>query len=126
MLRAWLVLCLLGLAASASAQTAVQATSKVGWAQVANSLTVANGYRYDALIDALPATSLSGVVCTGTASPFACTASFPATTPGVHAITLTATDTSVTPPLTSAASAPPISVRLVIAPSAPSGVTAIP
>jgi hypothetical protein len=111
---------------SVLAQTPVTGASKLAWTQAASSLAVANGYRYDAVIDTLPSVALLAVTCTGAASPYSCTGNFPAATPGVtHTITLATTDVSVTPALSSGPTAA-ISFRFVIAPATPSTLTIIP
>ena len=112
------------LSQTVTAQVAATNTSKLGWTQAAPTLAIANGYRYDVVVDALPFVSLTGVVCTGS-SPFACTGNFPAATPGTHTLTLATTDASVTPALSSVPTAP-LSFRLVVAPAMPVGLTVIP
>lgn len=70
-----------------------QATSanRLGWDQAAPTLAEANAYTYRQYPDgATTGTVLTGVVCTGTTSPFLCGVPFPAFTPGAHSIQLTA------------------------------------
>ena len=66
-------------------------TSKLGWLQDAPSLTEAQTYTYRYYPDSVTTgTVLTSVVCTGTASPFSCSAQFPTFTNGNHRITITA------------------------------------
>ncbi len=66
-------------------------TSRLGWLQNASSLAEAQAYTYRYYPDNITTgTVLASVVCTGTASPFSCSASFPTFTNGNHRITLTA------------------------------------
>lgn len=69
----------------------VIATDRIGWDQIAPSLADAQGYTYRYYPDAVTTgTILTPVVCSGTTSPFVCSAAFPAFTPGAHTLTLTA------------------------------------
>lgn len=66
-------------------------TSRLGWDQDAPTLADAQAYTYKYYADgSTTGIVLSGVTCTGTASPFVCSAPFPAFTPGNHRITLAA------------------------------------
>jgi hypothetical protein len=68
-------------------------TSKLVWDQIAPDLVTANSYIYKYYPDSsLTGTSLNPIVCTGTASPFTCSVSYPAFTPGNHTLTVTASN----------------------------------
>lgn len=72
------------------AQTAVP-TSRLGWDQAAVTPAEASGYTYRYYPDgAVGGTTVSSVACTGVSSPFNCSISFPAFTPGSHTLQLTA------------------------------------
>ena len=73
----------------ASAQPATS-KSKLLWDQDAIDLITANSNIYKIIKDTSPPEVLSDVVCTGSTSPFVCSVSFPAFTPGSHSITITA------------------------------------
>lgn len=93
----WRVLCLLALmfcvsVISVHAQPAT-GSSKLAWDQAAPDLATAEGYGYRYYSDGQPmAVILAGVTCVGTASPFTCSAPFPAYPPGPHTIQLTASN----------------------------------
>jgi hypothetical protein len=81
------------LAGSASAQTPVVPGDKIGWDQQAGSLAEAAGYSYLLQVDALTPTVVApaAVTCTGAASPYLCTTTFPAATPGAsHSVKVAA------------------------------------
>lgn len=83
LLPLWLVL---SLPASSAAQTA-NPSSRLAWDQVAATLTDATGYLYEATFDGGAVLPLSGVTCTGAASPFTCSVGFPLTFPsGAHMV----------------------------------------
>lgn len=79
-----------------NAQVTVPLGSKLLWDQPASTLAVANALNYRPYLDAAtnPGSNLTGVVCTGTSSPFSCSANFPAATPGNHTIAIDAFDGS--------------------------------
>lgn len=82
----------LWLPASSQAQTATPA-SRLAWDQVAPSLAEASSYVYEATYDGGALVVLTGVVCTGAASPFVCSAGFPATFPsGAHMVQVRTVD----------------------------------
>lgn len=82
----------LWLPASSQAQTATQA-SRLAWDQVAPSLAEASSYLYEATYDGSALVVLTGVTCTGAASPFTCSAGFPATFPsGAHMVQVRTVD----------------------------------
>ena len=68
-------------------------TSKLLFDQPSPTLAEANGYTYRYYEGAI-GIILTPVICTGTTSPFTCSASFPAFTPGSHTIQLTASNTA--------------------------------
>lgn len=109
----------------ASAQTATP-TSRLAWDQVAPSQAAAQGYVYEGAFDGGAPQSLTAT-CTGTASPFACVASFPALTPGPHSVRLRAVDTTTVPGtrLESSLSAA-FAFTLVALPDAPSNLRITP
>lgn len=78
-----------------SSLLSAQATpaSKLVWDQSAPTLVDANSYTYKYYPDgATTGITLTGVTCTGTASPFVCQVSWPAFTPSNHTLQLTATN----------------------------------
>lgn len=86
------LLLVLWLPASSQAQTATPA-SRLAWDQVAPSLAEASSYVYEATYDGGALVVLTGVVCTGAASPFVCSAGFPATFPsGAHMVQVRTVD----------------------------------
>lgn len=119
--RALVALIALGVAAPALAQTAaVPAQHRLAWDQAAPSLAEAQGYQYAIYVDGGPRTVLSGVTCTGTASPWTCAVPFPALTPGDHQIRLTAA-VVVGDVIAESLPSVPFDVRVVVAPQPPSG-----
>lgn len=95
----------LWLPASSQAQTATPA-SRLAWDQVAPSLAEASSYLYEATYDGGALVVLSGVTCTGAASPFVCSAGFPATFPsGAHMVQVRTVDIEGTTRLESPLSA---------------------
>jgi len=85
-----LVLLILLLVLPTSVYSQATGTSKLVFDQSAPTLTEANSYIYryypDTAVSGIPLTT----VCTGTTSPFICSAAFPAFTPGSHTLSLTA------------------------------------
>jgi hypothetical protein len=70
-------------------------TSKLLFDQSSPTLVEANSYTYKYYPDtAITGIILTPVICTGTTSPFTCSVSFPAFTPGTHTIQLTAGNTA--------------------------------
>ena len=77
--------------------SAAQSAPNVGpndsfaWNQDGSSLTVVQGYVYKYYLDgAVTGSVLSGVTCTGTATPYSCQVRSPTFSMGAHGITLTA------------------------------------
>ena len=96
-------------------------TSKIGWDQEAPTLADAQGYTYKYYPDNAPSgVTLSGVVCSGAASPFTCTAPFPAFTPGNHSITMTAANLAGESAKTS-----PLDFTFIVTPSTPARIRII-
>lgn len=92
-------------------------TNKLVVDQPAPNLATAQGYTYK-YQEGVTSILLTGTNCTGTVSPFPCAFNFPAFTPGAHTITVTASDTSVTPNLESPKSAP-LTFTFVVVPQTP-------
>lgn len=111
------VLAFVFLLSAARLDAQVTAANKFGWTQGAPSLADANGYEYRVYADSSTTGSvLSGVVCTGTASPFDCTAPIPAFTPGNHTAQLTAKNIAG-----ESAKSDPLSFVFVVTPAKPLG-----
>lgn len=90
-------------------------TNKIGWDQEGPSLTEVQAYTWKYYADkSVVGVSLTGVSCTGTASPYQCEVSFPAFTPGTHTLTLTATNLAGESPQSN-----PLNFTFVVTPSAP-------
>lgn len=91
----WMLLGLslvLWMPASSEAQTATPA-SRLAWDQVAPSLAEASSYLYEATYDGGALVVLTGVVCTGAASPFTCSVGFAPTFPsGAHMVQVRTVD----------------------------------
>lgn len=69
------------------------ATKKLAWDQAASNLAEAQAYAYKYYADgSASGVALSGVTCSGAASPFVCEVAFPAFTPGPHTIAVTASN----------------------------------
>lgn len=119
-----LTLTLLGIlfATPALAQTPVTPLSTMAWDQAAPTLTAAQSYIYGLYIGTAPRADLPTVTCTGTASPYRCTAPVPAMTPGPHTLQLTASQL-VAGVRGESAKTPPLAIVMVIAPAAPSNFT---
>ena len=100
--RVLLIVCcgLLSLPAWSQAQPPAGPTSKLAWDQPAGTLAEASAMAYDAFFDgAVAPSTLTGVVCTGAASPFVCSAPFPALTPAAHGVTLAARNAAGSSPV---------------------------
>lgn len=67
-------------------------TSRLAWDIVGPSLSTVQAYtwRYYADQAIVSWQSINNVICTGTSSPFTCTAPFPSFTPGQHRLQITA------------------------------------
>jgi hypothetical protein len=90
-------------------------TSKFGWDQPAVQLTDAQGFSYKYYPDgATTGIALTGVTCSGTASPFQCQVAIPAFTPGNHTVTFTATNIAG-----ESAKSTPLNFVFVVTPGAP-------
>jgi hypothetical protein len=74
-----------------SARLEAQAAKSLSWDQAAATLADASSYTYRYYADGATAgVVLAGVVCTGTASPFACSGTLPTFSVGSHTLVLTA------------------------------------
>jgi hypothetical protein len=113
-LALWALLWLLVL--PLAAQTATPA-SRFAFDQVAPDLATANSYTYRYYADGATTGVALTVTCTGTASPFLCTAPVPAFTPGSHSVTLTAGNTAGESP-----KSVPFSFTMVIIPAVPANI----
>jgi hypothetical protein len=112
-----LVLALVLLSTPLFAQTGTPA-SKLVFDQVAPDLATASGYSYKYYADgATTGTALTGVTCSGTASPFTCQTAYPAFTPGAHTLQLSATNAAGESPKSSV-----FSFTFVVVPAAPSNI----
>lgn len=90
-------------------------TSKFAWNQEAPTLADAQNYTYKYYDNgSTTPQTLIGVTCTGTTSPFACQAPFPAFTPGNHSVTLTASNIAGESPKTS-----PLDFTFIVSPASP-------
>jgi hypothetical protein len=90
-IRRWVCAALVA-AMVCSARLDAQAAQKLlQWDQAAATLADASGYTYRYYADgATTGVVLAGVVCSGTASPFACQGTLPTFTVGSHSLVLTA------------------------------------
>ena len=113
MVRLSIVLCLMCWPALLSAQTATP-SSKLLVDQAAPDLASANGYTYRYYPDGVATGVVISMVCTGTVSPFVCSAAFPAFTPGSHSLTLTAANIAG-----ESAKSTALTFQMVVTPSAP-------
>lgn len=96
-------------------------TSKLGWDQDAPTLSDAQAYTYKYYADGSSTGAvLSNVTCTGSTSPFVCTAPFPAFTPGNHSIKLTASNLAG-----ESSSSLPLDFTFIVTPSVPRGLRII-
>jgi hypothetical protein len=99
------------------AQSPVPATgsSKFTWTISSPTLADAQAYTYRVYADgSVTGIVLSGVTCTGAASPFVCEAPIPAFTPGNHTATLTASNIAG-----ESAKSDPLGFNFVVTPSKP-------
>lgn len=96
LIRSLLVLAALSAPSLTFAQAA-KPTDKFSWTQDDGvTANAAATYRYEVEIDSKPlADPLVGVVCTGAARPWTCTAPIPAVTPSSHTVRLRAVDQSL-------------------------------
>jgi hypothetical protein len=108
---AWLLL-----VGSAFAQTATPA-SRFAFDQTAPDLATANSYTYRYYADGATTGVALTVTCTGTASPFLCTAPVPAFTPGQHSVTLTAANIAGESPKSA-----PFAFTMMILPAVPANI----
>ena len=68
-------------------------SNKFAWDQDAPSLSQAQAYTYKYYLDNSPTGgSFSGVICTGTATPFNCSVPVPSMSQGTHSMTLTSSN----------------------------------
>jgi hypothetical protein len=97
--------------------------SKLGWDQAAADLATANAYSYKHYDDlSVTGVALAPATCTGTASPFACQAPFPAFTPGAtHTIAITASNVAG-----ESLKSTPLSFQFIVIPAAPTNLRIIP
>lgn len=110
------VLLSLAFGAAAYAQDA-SGNQFFAWNQTAPVLADAQAYTYKYYPDgSSTGVTFTGVVCTGTTSPFTCTAAIPAFTPGNHSITLTAANAAG-----ESVQSAPFAFRFVVTPGTPSG-----
>lgn len=108
-------LLILALASVAQAQTPTTKTSKLVFD---NPNPGGFNYEYAVYIDAGPRQVLQGVTCDGST----CSAPVPAMTPGDHTLQLTIADTKSIPGTTMESDkSDPLTIRVYIAPVAPSG-----
>lgn len=100
-------------------QLSAQATinNKILFDQGAIDLATANSYTYKYYPDNAAVGVNLPTVCTGTSSPFTCSAAFPAFTPGSHTLTITASNIAGESPKSSV-----LSFTFVIIPSIPTNV----
>lgn len=111
---------ILVVASKVSAQgTAATSASKITWDQPANSLAEAQGFFYRAYPDGATVASAAKVLtatCSGTVSPYLCTAPYPAFTPGAHTVVLTSMNGVGDESLPST---PPFAFTFTVRPGAP-------
>lgn len=108
----WIVL----VAGFASAQTGTP-TSKLTFNQEAPDLVTAQAYVYRIYADGGASSTLAGVTCSGAASPFVCSAPFPAFTPGAHTLVLSASNAAGEGPMSAV-----FGFTFVVLPAAPQGI----
>ena len=116
MRRLFFLLAFLSVPSVALAQTSATPASKFVFDQIAPDLATANGYTYRYYADAATVGATLTAVCTGTASPFTCSAPIPAFTPGSHAVTITAANIGG-----ESAKSAPLSFTFVVVPAPPTG-----
>ena len=95
MRKVWLTIALLSITvvAGVAQPTQVAGGQRIAWDQDAPTLADAQGATFKYYPDgSATGVALTSVTCTGTASPFVCSALFPPFTPGNHSITITATN----------------------------------
>lgn len=124
-MRGLLAVLMVLVAVPALAQTQVVGTERIGWDQPAASLADAQGYAYDYVDGSAAAVRLSGVTCSGTASPFLCSVRLPALTTGIHSLRTVASVTVNGQTLTSPQSAP-LSLLMMAVPAAPQNLRLLP
>lgn len=110
----------------ASAQTPTTGGERIVWDQGATTLAEAQGFTYHFSLDAAAPIPVLGVVCGGSTPPYVRTADFPATVPGTHTLTATATRTVQGVAATSLPSNTLKTFILFTAPSAPQGLRIVP
>jgi hypothetical protein len=112
-MRSFVLACVFMLVASfASAQ--VVSSSRLGWDQPNATAAEASSYTYKYYPDgATTGTVLTGITCSGTTT-VACSAVFPAFTPGAHTLTISATNSAGEGPKSAA-----FNFTFVVLPSAP-------
>ena|ERR1035437_5972482 len=98
--------------------TPVTSTNKLIWNQAAADLATAQGYTYAMYPDGGTKVALTGVTVTGATSPFACQVPFPTFTPGVHSVTVTASDIAGESPQSTACA-----FQFVVIPLAPTNLS---
>lgn len=96
-------------------------TSRLGWDQDAPTLADAQAYTYKYYADgSTTGVALTSVTCTGSTSPFVCSAAFPAFTPGNHRITLAASNLAG-----ESAKSNPLDFTFIVTPAVPTGLRII-
>lgn len=69
------------------------AANKLAWDQIAQDLNSAQGYAYKYYADgSATGNQMTGVLCTGSVSPFQCEVQFPPFTQGNHSVRISATN----------------------------------
>jgi hypothetical protein len=121
MKRVLIALISLTVVAPVLAQAQAGPTSRFGWSQVATDLPSASGFTYRAYLDASATGTTLTATCTGTASPFSCTAPIPAVTPGTHTVALTAANVAGESLKSSVTT-----FQMVAVPSAPTSIVILP
>jgi len=103
---------------NASAQNQASVNQKFAWDQAALTLADAQGYTYKYYADgSTTGINFAGIACTGSASPFVCSVSIPAFTPGNHTITITASNIAGESPKSI-----PFAFAFVVTPAVPTGI----
>lgn len=93
-------------------------SSRFGWDQNALNLADAQAYTYKYYADgATTGVNFNNVTCSGATSPFQCSVSIPAFTPGNHTIQITATNIAG-----ESGKSPPFAFVFVVTPSTPQNV----
>lgn len=97
------------------------ATQRFAWDQEAPTLADAQAYTYKYYPDSsTTGIAFTGVTCSGTASPFTCSAPIPAFTPGNHTITITASNVAG-----ESAKSNPFAFNFVVTPGVPNNIRII-